>query len=60
MIIVRSRKELLWTFIFAIAGIAAGLTLQLSPLGQVFSNSASGELIVVVDAGHQDLAYALI
>lgn len=52
MIIVKSRKELLWTFIFAVAGIAVGITLQFSPFGQVFSNSAAEDLIVVVDAGH--------
>lgn len=51
LIIVRSRKEILWNCIVAIAGIALGVILQFSPFLSVFG-TGDEELIVVVDAGH--------
>ncbi len=52
LIIVKSRKEILWTFICAVAGLAVGVTLQFTPFWNVFSDKTDNSLTVVVDAGH--------
>ena len=60
MFIVKSRKEVLWSLLFISAGLLAGAALTISPLLKTFiQNVDKGKIVVVIDAGHQDLAYAL-
>ena len=51
MIIVRSRKEILWTLIFAVAGLSLGISLKFVPFMNVFQTKDK-TLTVVIDAGH--------
>ena len=60
MFIVKSRKEVLWSLLFISTGLLAGVALTMSPLLKTFVQDAEkGKTVVVIDAGHQDLAYAL-
>lgn len=52
MFIVKSRKEIIWTLLFAFLGIGLGVGIHYSPYLKTFKSGVGEELIVVVDAGH--------
>ena len=52
MFIVKSKKEILWSVICAVLGIAVGVTIHFTPFMSTLSNDANNDIIVVVDAGH--------
>lgn len=61
MFIVKTRKEVLWSLLFISAGLLVGASLGVKPILKTIGMiSDNRKLCVVVDAGRQDLAYALI
>ncbi|MDY3928534.1 MAG: N-acetylmuramoyl-L-alanine amidase [Clostridia bacterium] len=52
MLIVKSKKEILWSFICAFLGVAVGAAIHFSPIMDTLSKNTDEDLIVVVDAGH--------
>ena len=50
----------MWSLLFVGAGLLVGTALGINPILKTFGIKTNGnEIRVVVDAGHQDLAYTL-
>ena len=52
MIIVKSKREILWTLIFAVSGIAFGAAVHFTPIFKTFGQHGTKAVKVIVDAGH--------
>ena len=60
LFVVKSRREVLWSSLFVSAGLIVGAVFGISPMLKTFGLVPDkNDLCVVVDAGHQDLAYTL-
>ena len=60
MIIVRTKKQILCSLIVAVVSVGIGCVLHFKPFFETFGFKTDNDLRVIIDAGHQDLAYALI
>lgn len=60
MIIIRTKKQILWSLVVAVVGVGVGCVLHFKPFFETFGFRKDADLRVIIDAGHRDLAYALI
>ena len=52
LIIVKSRREILWTLVFVISGLAFGAAVHFTPIFKTFGQKGAKDITVIVDAGH--------
>ena len=52
LIIVKSRREILWTLIFVISGLALGAAVHFTPVFKTFGQRSAKSIEVIADAGH--------